>query len=236
MNEIWRDIYYYNKPTGELIDYRGMYQVSNLGRLRSLDRYVRGFNHGVEFKSLIKGRILKCRTNGFGYFLAHLGKNGKHKDYSLHRLIYFSFNPETDTTLQVNHMNEDRSDNRLENLNLLTASENSCWGTRNERIKEKITGVPKGPMPDWHKEKIKEGQKNSEKMKAARKTVGLKNSKAVVQLTLDGEYVNEFINAGAAEKATGINHSSINMCACGHRKTAGTIYKWMKAEDYYSTV
>lgn len=235
MKEEWRDIYYYNKPTEEWIDYRGMYQVSNYGELRSVDRYVRGYNHGKEHKKLIKGQLLVCRQNCCGYTLAHLSKEGKHRDYSLHRLVYFSFNPDADTTMEVNHINEIKTDCRLDNLNLMLPSDNCRWGTRTKRIKEKTTGVSKGPMPEWHKEKIKEGQKNSEKMKAARKVVGLKNSKAVVQLTLEGEYVNEYVNAGVASQMTGVNAASINMCACGHRKTAGTIYKWVKAVDYYNT-
>lgn len=143
MEEHWKDIYYYNKPTDEWVDYRGLYQVSNLGRLRSLDRYVRGYNHNVEFVSLIKGKILKCRPNCYGYLLAHLGKLGKHRDYSLHRLVFFSFNPDADTTLQVNHIDEDRNNCSLSNLNLLTAKENSNWGTRRERIKKALSGVQK---------------------------------------------------------------------------------------------
>lgn len=138
MEEIWVDIYYFNHPTNEWVDYRGIYQVSNFGRIRSLDRYVRGFNHGHEHMKLIKGVVLKCRPNAFGYILAHLAKNGKHRDYSLHRIVYFSFNPDADTTMEVNHINEKIDDNRLENLNLLSSADNSNWGTRNERISQKI--------------------------------------------------------------------------------------------------
>lgn len=162
MEEIWRDIYFFSKTLNELIDYRGYYQVSNLGRLRSVDRYVRGFNHGKEFQSLIRGKIIKCVPKGrTEYPLAHLAKNGKHRDFSLHRLVYFSFNPEADTTLQVNHLDENKFNCALSNLNLMTPKENANWGTRTKRIKEKTTGVPKGPMPEWHKNKISEGNKNS---------------------------------------------------------------------------
>ena len=72
MEEIWRDIYFYNKPTEEWIDYRGIYQVSNLGRIKSLDHYVRGYNHGKEFLKLSKGTVLKCRPNHFGYYISLL--------------------------------------------------------------------------------------------------------------------------------------------------------------------
>ena len=134
MEEHWVSIFFFNKTTNEWIDYRGLYEVSDMGRLRSVDRYVRGYNHGVEFKSFIKGRIIKCRPNRNGYILAHLAKEGKHKDYSLHRLVYFSFNPDADTSLQVNHIDEDISNCALNNLNLMTPKENTNYGTRNGRL------------------------------------------------------------------------------------------------------
>lgn len=156
MKEIWKDIYYFNKPTNEWIDYRGLYQVSNFGRIRSLDRYVRGYNHGVEHLKLSKGKILKCRPNRNGYILAHLAKEGKHRDYSVHRLVYFSFNPNADTSLQVNHIDENISNCELSNLNLMTAKENSNWGTRGKRLgasmsatrkKKYWTNKPVRPIP-----------------------------------------------------------------------------------------
>ena len=141
--EIWKDIYFFNKRTNEWIDYRGLYQVSNFGRLRSVDHYVRGFNHNKEFERLSKGQILKLRPNWGGYTLAHLAKEGKHRDYSLHRLIYFSFNPEADTLLEVNHIDEDITNNFLSNLNLLTSKENTNWGTRNKHLSDGIREVRK---------------------------------------------------------------------------------------------
>lgn len=229
MEEIWKDIYYYNKPTEEWVDYRGIYQVSNLGRIKSLDRYVRGFNHGKEHIKLIKGAIIKCRPNHFGYYLAHLGKNGKHRDYSLHRIVYFSFNPNDDTSLQVNHINEKIDDNRLINLNLMTASENCRWGSRMQKIKEKVTGVSKGPMPEWHKKKISEGLSKSEKMKAARKIIGLKTSKTISCFTKEGVFVRTYVSSAEAGRETGINSSSINMCCNNKRPSAGG-YVWKKGD------
>ena len=131
---IWKDIIFFNKRTNEWIDYRGLYQTSNFGRLRSLDHYVRGFNHGKEFKRLYNGQILKVRSNRGGYQLAHLAKDGKHRDFSLHRLIYFSFHPEADTMLEVNHIDEDVTNNYLSNLNLMSSKDNANWGTRGKRI------------------------------------------------------------------------------------------------------
>ena len=229
MEEIWRDIYFYNKPTEEWIDYRGIYQVSNLGRIKSLDRYVRGFNHGKEHTKLIKGIVIKCRPNRYGYYLAHLSKNGGHRDYSLHRLVYFSFNPSDDTSLQVNHINEKIDDNRLINLNLMTASENSRWGSRPQRISAKLSGVSKGPMPEWHKKRIAEGLSKSEKMKAARKIVGLKNSKIISCFTKEGVFVRTYVSSAEAGREIGINSGSINQCCNNKRPSAGE-FKWKKGD------
>lgn len=231
MEEIWRDIYYFNEPTNEWIDYRGIYQVSNLGRIRSLDRYVRGFNHGVEFQSLIKGKIIKCRPNKYGYYLAHLSKEGKHRDYSLHRIVFFSFNPNADTSLEVNHINEVLADCRLINLNLLTSKENANWGTRSERVKLKISGVKKGPMTEEHKKKISQGNKMSEKMKRARKIIALKNAKPIQQFDKEGTLIKVYQGGAAqAERETGICSSSIQGVCSGdkHRHTAGGfIWKYL---------
>ena len=63
MEEIWKDIYYFNEPTNEWIDYRGLYQVSNLGRVRSLDRLINHRNR----KCFKQGKILNHKINYNGY-------------------------------------------------------------------------------------------------------------------------------------------------------------------------
>lgn len=231
MQEIWKDIYFFNKQTNELIDYRGKYQVSNFGRLKSLDRYVRGFNHGVEFQSLIKGKIIKCRTNAYGYLLAHLAKDGKHRDYSLHRLVYFSFNPNDDTSLQVNHIDENKINCSLANLNLMSPTENAKWGTRAKRIREKIRGVSKGPMKEEHKAKISEGNKKSARHKAASLRL-MEGGRAVLCMNDNGEVIKEYCNAEAAQRELGIIADSIRQCCKGTKSRihAGG-FKWRYEEE-----
>jgi len=102
--EIWKDI-----P-----NYEGFYQASNLGRIRSLNRY------GI-YNKFYKGQILKQR-NTRGYLQVNLSKNGKHKTHRVHRLIISSFFGIS--KLQINHKNGIKSDNRLENLEYCTCSEN----------------------------------------------------------------------------------------------------------------
>lgn len=132
--EIWKDIYYYNEPKKEWVDYRGLYQVSNFGRVRSLDRIVNHNHNHNHIKYLtLKGKCLKTLKGGKGYLHVRLYKDGIPKRYKISRLVYFTYNPDADTKLQVNHIDEDKLNNRLDNLNLMTAKENCNYGTRNIR-------------------------------------------------------------------------------------------------------
>lgn len=124
MEEIWKDI----------DDYEGLYQVSNFGRVRSLDRYVDN-NGGKEFRP---GRILKGRKSKKGYIRVGLSKDGIHTDKQVHYLVLsvFNPNPNPDKYTQINHINEDKGDNRLCNLEWCTPKYNCNYGTRNERFTE----------------------------------------------------------------------------------------------------
>lgn len=125
MEEIWRDI-----P-----GFKG-YQASNLGKIRSLDRFVPGKNGSTRF---VKGYVLKpgltSYEKGRGYYRVRL--NGKF--YLVHILIWITFKGPIPEGMQVNHINEDKLDNQISNLNLLSPSRNSTWGTRVERVKSKTT-------------------------------------------------------------------------------------------------
>ena len=106
-------------------NYEG-YQVSNLGRVKSF--------YGLKEK-ILKPKITR------GYYQVHLHKNSIGKWYSIHRLVFEAFNGTIPEGLQVNHINEVKTDNRLENLNLMTPKENTNWGTGIERqVKKRING------------------------------------------------------------------------------------------------
>ena len=121
--EIWKDI-----P-----NYEG-YQVSNLGRVKSLERLdARGHKR--------KEKLLKPLISSIGYYLVGLCKNSKVRFYLVHRLVWEAFNGQIPENMQVNHINEIKSDNRLKNLNLMTPKENTNYGTGIERsTKKRING------------------------------------------------------------------------------------------------
>ena len=124
--EVWKDIK----------DYEGLYQGSNLGRARSLDRWVKSINGSVRF---CKGRILKPCTTKDGYLLVNLCKNGKIKSFLVHRLVAEVFIDNPDNLPQVNHKDENKLNNNAENLEWCSSSYNINFGTRNEKVAEKNT-------------------------------------------------------------------------------------------------
>lgn len=127
-NEIWKDI-----P-----NYEGLYQASNLGRIKSLERFRKGANGSLV---TVKEKILKPQIDGIDYYGVCLYKQSIKKTCKIHRLVWLAFNGPIPEGLQVNHINEIKADNRLENLNLMTAKENTNWGSRNERAAKKLSKV-----------------------------------------------------------------------------------------------
>ena len=103
MNEIWRDIK----------DYEGLYQVSNLGRVRSLERVVI-FKDGRS--KVVKEKIVKPRQTKHKYLQVCLYKNGKGLNHYIHRLVAEAFIPNPHNHPTVDHKNRIRTDNRVENL------------------------------------------------------------------------------------------------------------------------
>ena len=106
--------------------FEGLYQVSNLGRVKSLER-IDALGHRL------KEKILKLKLTHKGYYKVWLCKNSIKKTYRVHRLVWEAFNGQIPEGYEVNHINEVKTDNRLENLNLMTHKENINWGTAIER-------------------------------------------------------------------------------------------------------
>lgn len=102
--EIWKDVQ----------GYEGLYQVSNLGRVKSL---IRGYYWQKE-------RILKPRKNHDGYLRFTLCKDGKTKTFYIHRLVAVAFIPNPENKPQIDHINAIKTDNTVNNLRWVTAKEN----------------------------------------------------------------------------------------------------------------
>lgn len=110
--EEWKDI----------VGYEGIYQVSDHGRVRSLDRVVVG--RGNIYRN-IKGSIMKLDTSNSGYHRIGLYSLSKRKVFYVHRLVLSTFNPVPNTdNLEVNHINGNPLDNFLGNLEWTTRQEN----------------------------------------------------------------------------------------------------------------
>lgn len=115
MIEIWKDIE----------GYEGVYQISSLGRVRSLN-----YNHTGEIK------IIKLQDNGKGYLRAHLHKNNKTKKYMVHRLVAQAFIPNPDNLPFINHKDENSHNNTLNNLEWCTHEYNINYGTRTKKANQ----------------------------------------------------------------------------------------------------
>ncbi len=129
MKEVWRDI-----P-----EYEGYYQVSNHGRVRSLDRVIIG--GGVNPVKNLKGRIIKACPDLVGYLIVGLSKNGKVTIKSPARLVAIQFIPNPNNLPQVNHKDENKANNREDNLEWCTCLYNVRYGTGIIRRKIARTGV-----------------------------------------------------------------------------------------------
>lgn len=129
--EIWKDI----------IDYEGIYQISNIGRVKSLDRNILYSNGKTHFQ---KGKELNGFLNTSGYWSVDLYKRGKSKKFYIHRLVAIAFIPNPFNKTEINHIDEDKLNNCVENLEWCTSSENKLAGTvikrANKTRKEKGVG------------------------------------------------------------------------------------------------
>ena len=118
MKEIWKDVK----------GWESIYQISNIGRFKTLN-----------YRGTGKEKIISGWLNTDGYRKVTLSKKGRKRiTKSLHCLVYETFVGEIPDGMQVNHINEIKTDNRVVNLNLMTSKENNNWGTANERRSKKL--------------------------------------------------------------------------------------------------
>lgn len=176
--ETWKDVR----------GYEGLYQVSDLGRIRSCGRVCNSKNNSHQCK---RPRILTQEINMSGYCRVRLfNAVGDARHYQVHRLVYEAFVGDC-VGFEINHINEIKTDNRLCNLEKMTAKDNCNYGTRNERISR----ANKNQSEIW--------------------------SRPVKQYDKNGTFIKEYSSRLEAEKETGIDNGHISKCCKGERQTAG---------------
>jgi hypothetical protein len=119
-NEIWKDIK----------GYEGQYQISNKGRVYSIPRIIKKSNGKTQF---VRGRILKAYIKQHKYLEVNLCINGKGKWYLVHRLVAEAFIPNPNNLPQVNHKDENKLNNNVDNLEWCTPKYNTNYGDAQER-------------------------------------------------------------------------------------------------------
>ena len=184
------------------------YQISNLGRVKN-----------IKFDRLVKPLL-----DNRGYIMVNLYKDGKMKRLSLHRLIAIAFIPNPENKPCIDHINTDRSDNRIENLR---------WVTQKENHNNPLSIVNHGNASRGRIVSEEQKKNQSEKMKGRYK--GNKwGSKKIIQLTLDGIFVMEWDAIKDAADSLGVSSSAIWNCLngkCQVKSIKGFKWKYKKETD-----
>lgn len=187
--EIWKDVK----------GYEGSYQVSNFGRVKSLEKIAINVVYGEQ---RLKEKILKQIKEWTGYYHVNLYNNSIRRTHKVHRLVLTSFCSNPENKAEVNHKNGIKTDNRLENLEWVTRNENQKHAFKNGLNKPNTLG--------------KFGKEHH-------------CSIPVIQYTKSGEFVAEYYGQLEAKRITGISNSNIGMCCKGKYKTAGGyVWKFKK--------
>ena len=121
--EIWKDVK----------GFEGLYQISNFGNVKSVDRISKHSKGDLT----LKGRILKPINIGKGYLGVALSKNGKVKNHYIHRLVAEAFINNNENKPCIDHINGNRTDNRVNNLRWVNATENMNNPITTNRISQK---------------------------------------------------------------------------------------------------
>ena len=185
-NEIWKAIE----------GYEGLYQVSNLGRVRSLDRTVTQHHPetGKDVTYVVHGQIMAPYFNVHGYQCVRLRSENGRRTFLVHRLVAKAFVPNPNGYDIVNHKDESRDNNHADNLEWCTQEYNVNYGTSIQRLSE--SHINRSDL-----------------------------SKTVEMLSLDGELLKEFPSAREAARFVGASNSNISRCCRDHSKTCKG-YRW----------
>lgn len=199
MKEVWKDIQ----------GYEGLYQVSNLGRVRHLP-YTIKWGGKLEHRPLKESNQHK---NTGGYCIVVLSKNSKSKQFLIHRLVAQAFIPNPDNLPEVNHIDEDKTNNKVDNLEWCDRKYNINYGTRTERAVKTRKENPKK-----HKTTISK-HKTNPKSKMIRKSKY--DSVWIEERDIYGSQIGLYHGIEEAVKNSGKSYNSIISNIRGITKTAG---------------
>ena len=225
-NEEWRDV----------IGYEGKYQVSNLGRVRSLNYMRTG-----------RVQILRHKISKYGYSIVTLIKGGKQKMYFVSRLVAIAFIPNPENKPCTDHIDTISSNNRVTNLRWVTHSENvrnpityaRCCAlakTRNlgrktsEKTKQILRELNLGDKNGFYGRKHSEESLQKMREYKASEVYLRKALKPVTQYTLEGVKVRDWACAKYAGVELGINISKITQVVLGKKKSCGG-FIWRYADN-----
>ena len=200
--EIWKDVK----------GYEGKYMVSNLGRFKSLN-----------YRRTGKEKILEGYPDKDGYLFVQLWKDGKGKNCRINRLVAQAFLENPQNLPEVNHKDEDKTNNRVENLEWCTTQYNIKYGTGIKRRAEKLKGRK---LSEEHKKKVAEKLRGKKQSEESIK----KRSKPVFSVDKESGLIMWWQSAHEAERCTGIACQNICACCKGKAKSAGGHY-WFYADD-----
>lgn len=174
------------------------YQISSFGRVKSL--------------LFGKERILKQGKDENGYLQVVLTKDKKQKTFRVHRLVCSAFIPNPQNLPCVNHKDEQKTNNCVDNLEWCSYTYNINYGTRNDKCAKAHKGM-------------KHTQETKDKICKAQ-------SKPILQFSKSGNIIlHKWDSISQASEILGIDNSSISKSCKGKQKTCGG-YRWMYIEDY----
>lgn len=212
-NEEWRPIK----------GFEGLYEVSNLGRVRSVDRITHYSDGRI---GRMYGKILSPTLAGGGYARVILVKDGKKYSKTVHRLVAEVFIPNPDNLPFIDHINCIRNDSRVENLRWCTPSGNNQNPITNMRMSLSHKGK------SMTKEAIEKAKATRNKKKGTEeyrlfieRKRRVRFCKQVEQFDKQGNKIGEYFSASEAARKLGLGSTTISDAATGRLKTAGG-YIW----------
>ena len=194
--------------------YEGLYEISNFGRVKGIKR----------------NKLLKPKMSRDGYLRVGLRKpKEKQRWFFVHRLVAFAFISNPNNYPQVNHKDEIKTNNCIENLEWCTAKYNNNYGTHIQRMIQN-TDYSKIDYEARHKHTDYKARYKNTDYKKIGECTRKRFSKRVIQLTLDGQKIREWESVRSASRELNINHKGIVNCCNGKYKTSHG-YKWKYASE-----